>query len=232
VIVRSGDEAALHLIRQPDHAHLAGAIMAQCRPLDTRQRRPSILRAIAEHDNGWTEEDETPLFNEMSGGVYDFMTAPLAVRLRVWPRGVARLAAVPWTAALVAQHADTIYDRYHSDPDWRTFFADIRRRRDALVAETGLTLEDLVDDYAFVRLGDLISLAFCTGWPEEHRFDKVTVRPAGTRVIVSPDLFGRPIPIEITARSLPNVRYRSASALTAAFSNAPLVTIRGEVTSQ
>jgi hypothetical protein len=228
VIVRSGDEA-LHLIRQPDHAHLAGAIMAQCRPLHTRPRRPSILRAIAEHDNGWTEEDRTPLFNDTSGGVYDFVTAPLAVRLRVWPRGVDRLTADPWTAALVAQHADTIYDRYHSDPDWSAFFADIRHRRDALVGETGLTLAELVDDYAFVRLGDLISLAFCTGWPDEHRFDNVTVRLAGTRVVVTPDLFDTAIPIEITARSIPNARYRSASELAAAFDKASLVTLRGEV---
>jgi hypothetical protein len=228
VIVRSGEEV-LHLIRQPDHARLAGAIMTQCRPLTTHQRRPSILRAIAEHDNGWTEEDQTPLLDDASGGVYDFVTAPLAVRRRVWPRGVARLAEDPWTAALVAQHADTIYDRYHSDPDWSTFFTDIRQQRDALVATTGLTLAELIEDYAFVRLGDLISLAFCTGWSDEHRFDDVTVGLAGTRVVVAPDLFGKVIPIEITARSIPNVRYGSASDLAAAFDTAALVTLRGEV---
>ena len=229
MIVRAEGDS-LQLIRQPDHAHLAGVIMAHAVALRAHERRRKILRAIVEHDNGWTEEDQTPLFNDTSGGVYDFVTAPLAVRLRVWPRAVARLAAEPWTAALVAQHADTIYERLHSDPAWVVFFDDIRRRRDALLADAGLSFPELLSDYAFVRLGDLISLAFCTGWTDEHRFGDVTVRLAGTRVVVTPDLFGNTvIPIEINARRLPTSRFQSASELQEAWNAASDVTLRGEV---
>ena len=117
MIVRAeGDR--LQLIRQPDHARLAGAIMERCVSLAARERRASILRAIAEHDNGWAEEDQTPLLDASTGRIYDFVTAPPALRRRVWPRGILRLAADPWSAALVAHHADRIYERFHADSDW------------------------------------------------------------------------------------------------------------------
>jgi hypothetical protein len=229
VIVRREDDSLL-LIRQPDHAHLAGAIVERVVSLAAHPRRVAILHAVAEHDNGWAEEDQAPLLNAATGGVYDFVTAPLAVRHRVWPRAIVRLAQDPWAAALVAQHADTVYDRFHADPHWTTFFAEVRRLRDALLGETGLSLEELAVDYAFVRLGDLVSLVFCTGWTDEHRFADVVVRLAGGRVVVTPDLFGDGvIPIEITARSMPRSEFRSATELQDAWNAATAVKLRGDV---
>src|SRR5687768_1060872 len=113
----------LQLITQPDHAHLARRIMERCVPLAVRPRRDRILRAIGEHDNGWAEEDAAPTVNPASGDVADFVHAPLSVRHRVWPRAVARLANDPWAAALVAQHALTVYERFRMDAAWATFFA-------------------------------------------------------------------------------------------------------------
>jgi Protein of unknown function (DUF3891) len=114
VIVRTVHDG-LELITQPDHAHLAGAIMKRCVPLAARPRRDAILLAIREHDNGWIEEDAAPAVNTETGSIFDFVSAPLSVRHAVWPRGVRRLASTPWAAALVAQHAITVYDRFRSD---------------------------------------------------------------------------------------------------------------------
>jgi hypothetical protein len=229
VIVRlEGDR--LGLIRQPDHAHLAGAIMERCVSLATHPRRFSILHAVAEHDNGWAEEDDAPLFDAASGGVSDFVTAPPAVRQRVWPRGIARLAPDPWAAALVAQHADTVYERFHENPDWTMFFVEVRGLRDGLVRETGLAFSDLAADYAYVRLGDLISLTFCTGWTDEHRFADVAVKQTRGRVVVTPDLFGnKVIPIEITARAISRLQFGSATELQDAWNAATTITLQGEV---
>jgi len=113
VIVRRVHDA-IQLITQPDHAHLARTIMEHCVPLAARRRRDAILHAIAEHDNGWAEEDAAPTVNPTTGTVVDFVSAPLSVRHAVWPRGIARLADDPWAAALVAQHALTVYDRCSS----------------------------------------------------------------------------------------------------------------------
>ena len=93
MIVRLVDDRVA-LITQPDHARLAGTIMQHCVPLASRPRRDTILHAIAEHDGGWIEDDAAPTINPTTGGIVDFVNAPLSVRQGVWPRGISRLAAV------------------------------------------------------------------------------------------------------------------------------------------
>ena len=158
--------------------------------LSGRPRRDSILHAIGEHDNGWAEADAAPTVDAESGNVMDFVSAPLSVRQGVWPRGIARLADDPWAAALVAQHVLTVYDRYRSDSAWTAFFAEMKTARMRMRRAAAMPLADLEDDYAFVRLGDLISLTFCTGWTDEQRFGASTIHLSGWRVVVTPDPFG------------------------------------------
>jgi hypothetical protein len=229
VIVRDQGESVL-LITQPDHAQLAGRIMERCVPLAGRPRRDAILHAIAEHDNGWADEDASPALDPGTGRVVDFVNAPIAMRHRVWPRGVARLGGDPWAATLVAQHAITVYDRFRSDPDWAPFFSTMEGLRDQMLSGSGLPLGDLLDDYAFVRLGDLISLTFCTGWTDVQRFADWSVRRDDTHVVVSPDPFdGKVVPIEIQARRLRSSPLRSDAELHEALASAEPITLRGEV---
>ena len=190
----------IQLVTQPDHAQLAGRIMEECLPLAMHARRASILLAAAEHDNGWIEEDAAPAV-DAGARVVDFVTAPLSVRHGVWPRAIARLAGDPWAAALVAQHAITVYDRFRSDDAWTQFFADMEALRDNRLARTTLHLDDLVADYAFVRLGDLISLTFCTGWTDEQGFGGWTVHLSGASVVVAPDPFDGALWGELRDRS-------------------------------
>src|SRR2546427_79192 len=144
----------VQLITQPDHAHLARTIMEHCVPLAARPRRAAVLHAIAEHDNGWAEEDAAPTVNPNTGTVVDFVSAPLSVRHAVWPRGIARLADDPWAAALVAQHAITVYDRFRPEAEWTSFFAEMEAARDAMLHTSGIPPGDLASDYVFVRVGD------------------------------------------------------------------------------
>jgi hypothetical protein len=220
---------SLQLITQPDHAHLARAIMDHCVTLAVQPRRDSIVHAIAEHDNGWAEEDAAPSVNQQTGEVADFVSVPLSTRHAVWPRGVARLADDPWAAALVAQHALTVYDRFRPEAVWTSFFGGMEAARDAMLRESGLTLDDLAADYPFLRLADLISLAFCTGSTAEQRFGGWSVQLSGTRVVVTPDPFDRAeIPVEIEARVIRNQTFRSDAELRHALNQANTTTLRGE----
>lgn len=229
MIVRPVHDLVL-LITQPDHAHLAGTIMEHCVPLAALPRRDAILHAIAEHDNGWAEEDAAPTVNPNTGTVVDFVSAPLSVRHAVWPRGVARLADDPWAAALVAQHALTVYDRFRSEAEWTSFFAEMEAARDAMLRASGMPHDNLVADYAFVRLADLISLTFCTGWTEEQRFSYWTVQLSGTRVVVTPDAFGGAVvPIAISAKEIRNQPFRSDAELRDALNEANTTALQGEV---
>jgi Protein of unknown function (DUF3891) len=229
VIVRTVHDG-LELITQPDHAHAAHAIMERCLPLAGRSRREAILLAIREHDNGWTEEDAAPAVNPQTGHIFDFVSAPLSVRHTVWPRGIRRLAATPWAAALVAQHAITVYDRFRSDAAWTPFFDEMTAMRDAILREIAGSLDDLLPDYAFVRLADLISLTFCTGWTDEQRFAEWTVRRAGARIVVTPDVFGgATVPFTVDARRLSTCVFQSDADLRDALASAPMTTLHGEV---
>jgi len=229
MIVRSVHDG-LQLIAQPDHAHLARAIMEHCVPLGKSPRRDAILLAIAEHDNGWTEEDAFPTINPDTGQVFDFVNVPLAVRHAVWPRGVERLKATPWTAALVAQHAVTVYDRFRSDAAWAPFFASMEGMRDELVRASGEPPDALALDYPFVRLGDLISLTFCTGWTDAHGYGHWMVQCTGTRVDVGPEAFGGAVvPFSVSARVLREDRFASTAMLRDALTQARKVTLQGSV---
>jgi len=224
MIVRSVHDR-IQLITQPDHAHLARVIMERCTTLAARPRRETILHAIGEHDAGWAQEDAAPTVNPQTGAVVDFVSVPIRVRQAVWPRTIARLADDPWAAALVAQHALTAYDRFRSDAEWTTFFGEMESARVAMARASGTPLEELAGDYAFVRLGDLISLAFCTGSTDEQRFSGWTIQLSGSRVVVTPDAFdGEEIPIEVRAREIRHQRFRSDAELRDALSQASATT--------
>lgn len=228
MIVRQSRNA-VHLIAQPDHAALSRRIMTHWRELDSHPRRESILLAIGEHDNGWREPDASPSLDPASGRVHDFINAPASLRQGVWPRGVERLSHDPWAAALVAEHALTVYDRYRNDPVWSEFFKTMATMRDELLTRIGRPLQELEHDYPFVRIGDLISLVFCNQWREEtyrhwtFRFDRdvITVTPWAFDV--------RELAFEIDAIELPDRAFATGDELRDAVGAASRVVLKGVV---
>jgi hypothetical protein len=230
VIVRPARDG-LQLITQPDHARLSRTIMERCVPLASHARRETILHAIAEHDNGWAEEDAAPRVNPATGQIFDFITAPMDVRQGVWPRGIARLGDDPWAAALVAQHALNIYERFRTEAEWAPFFATLEAARTAMLRASGQLFEDLVADYQFVRLADVISLTFCTGWTDVQRAGERTIHLSDAHVFVWPDIFGGvEIPIAIAAREIRRQPFSSDLELRDAVKAANSTTLRGVVT--
>jgi hypothetical protein len=229
VIVRAvGDR--LQLITQPDHAALASEIMQHSVALADHPRRSSILLAVAEHDNGWTEPDAAPQLDPVTAIPFDFISAPIEIRQGVWPRGVARLAHDPWAAALVAQHAIVIFHRYRSDTAWTQFFVEMETKRRERVEASGLLLPELLADYWFLGLGDLISLTFCNGWTDVQPFDPWSVRLSGSQVFVSPDPFdASAIPIAIEATEIPRRHYRDEDELREARAASHITTLRGVI---
>lgn len=217
------------MITQPDHARLAAKIMAHCAPLRGHARRDSILHAVSEHDTGWAAADAAPRVDPSLGLVLDFIHASTAVRQGVWPRSVALLANDdPWAGALVAQHAITVYARLRDSGEWRDFFGEMAALRDELLLRTAGRMEDLEADYVYVRLGDLISLSFCTASDDLTQFEGWNVSRSGNRVIVVPDPFdSAQIPISISAMEIPARKYRSDEELRAELRYPRTITLHG-----
>jgi hypothetical protein len=229
VIIRaSGDE--LLLIKQVDHAALAKRLIAawQCDGFPQSPRHDEILFATERHDDGWIDQDAAPLVDTESGDLLDYVHAPDEVRQGIWPRGVGRLSTFPYVAALVAQHALHLFDKYRSDPVWWGFFDRMERLRAAnLAAAAPRTEADLLRDYFFVRMADLLSLQFCDDWREPQRHGDFESHWDGARLTITPDPFeGATVAMTVSARRLPRLRFE-AQAATAAFAAAPVVTISG-----
>ena len=121
-----------------------------------------ILRAVRDHDSGWQVPDAAPTVDPATGAIRDFVGVPAEVKQAVWPRCLEALIDAPWAAALVAHHAISVYDRFRCDGAWTAFFVRMEAARTLHLEATGGTMEALVRDYVYVRLGDLASLAFCS----------------------------------------------------------------------
>jgi hypothetical protein len=231
VIIRFGSDQLL-LIRQTDHAALAGRIMRAWRrdDLPSSRRRDVILLAASHHDDGWIDEDRAPLFGGAGGEVIDYLHAPDDLRRSIWPRGVAVLSAHhPYAAALVAQHALHLFDKYRAEPPWQDFFTQMEQlRAQQLAASAPLTDNDLRHDYFFVRMGDLLSLQFCDDWYEPQCDGPYLSRWDGERLTVTPDPFdGREVPLTVAARRLAVQRFSNRAELARAYDQAPAVTLTG-----
>jgi hypothetical protein len=228
VIVRTNSDHLL-LITQPDHAALSAAIMRQWHGdgLPVHPRREWLLVATREHDAGWAEVDAAPIVDPASGCLLDFIHAPDAVRQDVWPRAIERLAPVPYAAALVAQHALHLYRDNRSNPAWQPFLVQIEHLRAVQLRRAApLTLEDLIADYFFVRMGDLVSLCFANNWPGPLHEGEYAIRVQGSRVTVTPDPFnGETVRLALPARRLAARAYTSAEDAAAALAAAPTVVL-------
>ncbi len=233
MIVRADGTRQL-LITQPDHAALAARIMQEWRAdaLPDSPRRDLILLAIERHDHGWLDVDRAPLVDDESGEILDFIGTPDDIKRGVWPDAVARLEAAPYAAALVAQHAVHIYRRYRQHPEWMPFFDTMDAARDRqLLQAAPLLSKDLESDYAFLRIGDLLSLTFCNKWTDVQKDDfgsTYSFRLEGNHLVVTPDPFeGREVPFEVSGRALFQPGFRSAAEAQAAYAAAPTVVLQG-----
>jgi hypothetical protein len=230
MIIRA--EPARLYITQPDHAALAAEAISywQDDNFASHPRRDVILLAAREHDNGWMEEDaETHLDGD--GRPLDFVAVPAAIRQRIWPRAVARMAQrSTYAAALIAQHAIAVYSHTRTDPAWDQFFDRMTALRDSLLKQSGLPPATLAADYGFVNAADRISLAFCTGWREPlESMGRRIILGSRNMLEVMPDPFkGRRVPLRISGRRLADRTYATATEFRAALESAPVVVLEGE----
>ena len=162
-------------ITQPDHARLAAEAIARWHDdgFATHPRRDVILLAAREHDNGWLEEDEAT-YLDPDGVPLDFVSAPLEVRQRLWPRAVDRVAVRdPYAAALIAQHAITVYAHYGNEPGWTAFFESYLRDLTHVRALHPETLSYLLRASGFRD----VSIEYRSPIPEGDRLQPVSLAP-------------------------------------------------------
>jgi hypothetical protein len=201
---------ALRLIRQHDHALLAGALAFCWRAADGGALSARTALATALHDAVWIAEDEQPRLDVASGAPHDFTSLPGSEKRRFVERGLARMGQVdPDAAALVGAHHRALAEGVQVDP---------------------------ASELAWLRFFDNLSLFICLtapgslpdarpGWLTAERI----VPPTGSlelrwtgdaRLGLAPFPFGAPFSLAVPYRDLPVQRYRTAAELSDAWNAA------------
>ncbi len=227
-------EASVQLITQPQHAKLAAYIIGNWCPdhFPSSSRKVSILHAIEKHDEGWMEIDETPVVDETTGELVDFINVSDELKRYTSMHGIELLASDPYAAALAAQHRLNVYRRYADKTDWKSFFTDVTKVRDAYLRESGsVSLEELLHDYNFLRAGDLASLTFCNNWPKTDSDGcGYSMHLEGKSLIITPDPYkGKKIDIEVEMREFGYQKFESAENARQVIASATIVKLKGEV---
>jgi Protein of unknown function (DUF3891) len=230
-------ESRLQLITQPDHAALAWRIIREwdAAHFPESPRKRSILNAIEHHDDGWAEADAELIVDGTSGRLLDFVEVPDSIKRETSWLGIEGRDSDPYAGALMAQHRLHVYRRHVNDPDWGDFFSTVADARDRYLRAAGsIALDQLLDDYRFVRAGDLASLAFCNNWASTDDDEcGYAMRLEGTSLLVVPDPFGgRAVEIRIDAREVPNRPYGSLAEVQQTVAAAKVVTLSGVASSQ
>jgi hypothetical protein len=219
VIVRATADS-WWVIAQAEHARLAGEMVALLRAgeLVGHPRRRALLRAVAEHDNGWWEEDAAPRLDPATGGPLDFRSLPAAARRELWPRAIERYAAAePYLAALVAGHFLRIAPAAALGGGGEALRAESDERRLELLERAGVSVDEAAADDRWLRLGDELSLAAATldpamvaapGWRA-----RVAAEAERIELLVAPFAWAGPTTFALEARRIGRGPYRDAVEL-------------------
>ena len=130
----------VRLVTQADHARFAADLLRLFRVEEVARhpRRELLLRAVAEHDNGWWEADAAPRWDPATRCALDFRLLPTEERQEIWQRGVERFAGEsPYLAALIATHALRLLQRWRPEPTWEDFGRALALRRDEWLVAAG-----------------------------------------------------------------------------------------------
>lgn len=211
MIVREVPEGFL-LIGQHDHGLAAGEIARHW----GREFRPSssTVYAVAQHDLGWRELDESVLWNEETDRPHDFLDYPAEPKVRAFAAALDLLEERdPYAACLSSMHYATLMQGSEKEAEVRFREAETRRQH-RLKGDIAEKFEDLDHDLRFLKLCDGLSLFLCLNEPGQQTsypapypdgfaldgeeyvpewIDERTLR-------VRPDPFSRPLRVELPYR--------------------------------
>lgn len=230
------ESARLRMVTQSDHAWLAGEVLSLWRAdgLPQSPRRPDLVFATREHDNGWRETDSAPLVDPDTGRPFDFTTLPDGPRIELWRRGIARHASTrPYPALLVCRHAQALHADRRGEPAWdEGLFEALDELVDELAdmaGETGADPETVAADYRLLALADRVSLAACSAAGAPFAFGGYRGHVEGSTVHLEPFPFAGATSFDLPCRTIPDRRYSDSVDLIGELASARWTTTRVRV---
>jgi hypothetical protein len=187
MIVRPRDGQLL-LIRQTDHAALAGKFAAHWGRPPFAAPRPAgaVLHAAAHHDDGWRDWEARPRVDPATRRPYQFTDLPVAEHQAFYQSGIERAARYdPYAGLLVSMHLAGLYQRRSAErygparsrspaegQALRAILEQLRSQQQALrarLAAAGRAADldgpRLQANYQLLQIFDRLSLSFCVSPP-------------------------------------------------------------------
>ncbi len=178
-------EGSLLLVFQHDHALLAGRLASAWRVefIAHHDRRGEVIEAVAHHDAGWQEADARGVFDTSTGRPVSFLSLPLKAYPPIWGSSTEQAARRgPLAGYLVARHSAALAGMGRPseiDPEGQAAIQDFKEEADRTIARLAegissppisppFPLADtaLENDFRFLQLNDILSLALCGGHAE------------------------------------------------------------------
>ncbi len=210
------DEGSEYLIvTQNDHAHLSAEILSLWRSdgLPDHPRRADLLFAVREHDNGWRETDAAPRRNPETGRPHDFLSLAREDRVELWERGTARYAGErPYPALLITRHAYQLH-RSRDRESWGDFLEFLEELQRGLLEASGVPEETVQEDYHWLDLADLLSLAICNRWEDPFERYGTRGRLRGETLLLDPFPLAGTTTFKVPCRRIPRRPYASDADL-------------------
>jgi hypothetical protein len=150
------------LICQPAHALLSLQLAARWRHDSPPARWQETLHAVAQHDNGWQEWEQSPKLTQ-AGTPVNFIQMPPPDAIAQWERGVARAAHQSrWVGLLVSRHATSLYaGRKGEQKTLGEFLERQAAQQERWKRELNFPEEQVTLGYRWVRFFDWLSLVLC-----------------------------------------------------------------------
>ncbi|MFC5702399.1 DUF3891 family protein [Cohnella faecalis] len=98
------------MVKQHDHGQLAGELAKRLQPeiVGSNDRLEDFRLAVSEHDSGWMDLDEVPLWNDVGNKPFGVEDLPLLLRLPFYRRALEKIAETSeYAALLVSMHYTT-----------------------------------------------------------------------------------------------------------------------------
>ena len=163
MIVREVEEGFV-LIGQHDHGLVAGEISRRCGR--GPRSSPSTLYAIAQHDLGWRELDESVLWNDEADRPHDFLSYPAEPKVRAFASALDLLEEHDAHAAcLCSMHYATLMQGSEKEAEVRFRESEIRRQQRLRESIVDTSIENLEHDLRLLKLCDGLSLFLCINEP-------------------------------------------------------------------
>ncbi|MBS4215221.1 DUF3891 family protein [Neobacillus rhizophilus] len=172
-------EDSFIMIKQDDHARISG-IFAQSWKNDYfygMDLKDEVVLAISEHDRGWIEADEWPLWNDEKDKPYSFIDHPMTLKTAIYKKGIDEVELMSKYASLLCSLHFVSFLQNEVHPLATEFVTDERKRLQFLFKDLGIKgnkdMENLfMYHLKILKFCDNLSLYICLNEPGVEKADE------------------------------------------------------------